>query len=217
RPGRSGGNDECRAVSPGGSEIRHGSRTQGDRRCGRGRRGHFRRTRQSVGCVRRPFIARVCQSGAHASARRGVLGKGHPGRHYPARRRGGWDSNQEGKEVIRRFESVKSALSSHESVLLLALVLEWFAFNLAGPRFGTFDNTCDILRHSVEIGLLALAMTPVILTGGIDLSLGSLLGLCAISFGKLWRDGGLSPLMASACALGIGALAGGLNATLITW
>jgi len=119
--------------------------------------------------------------------------------------------------VIRRFESVKSALSSHESVLLLALVLEWFAFNLAGPRFGTFDNTCDILRHSVEIGLLALAMTPVILTGGIDLSLGSLLGLCAISFGKLWRDGGLSPLMASACALGIGALAGGLNATLITW
>src|SRR5439155_5484383 len=32
-----------------------------------------------------------------------------------------------------------------------------------------------------------------------------------------WRDGGLSPLMASACALGIGALAGGLNATLITW
>ena len=38
--------------------------------------------------------------------------------------------------MIRRFESVKSALSSHESVLLLALVLEWFAFNLAGPRFG---------------------------------------------------------------------------------
>ena len=68
------------------------------------------------------------------------------------------------------------------------LVLEWFAFNAFGPRFASLDNTFDIVRHSVEIGLLALVMTPIILSGGIDLSLGSLLGLCAIVFGKLWRD-----------------------------
>jgi ribose/xylose/arabinose/galactoside ABC-type transport system permease subunit len=107
-------------------------------------------------------------------------------------------------------------LFRHESVLLLVLALEWFYFNSVGPRFGTLDNTFDILRHSVEIGLLALAMTPIILTGGIDLSVGSLLGLCAISFGKLWRDAGLSPLNAALCTLIIGGMAGGLNATLIT-
>jgi len=110
----------------------------------------------------------------------------------------------------------KTVLLRHETVLLLVLVLEWFYFNSVGRHFGTLDNTFDIIRHSVEIGLLALVMTPIILTGGIDLSVGSLLGLCAILFGKLWRDAGLSPWMAGACTLGIGGLAGGLNASLIT-
>jgi rhamnose transport system permease protein len=110
----------------------------------------------------------------------------------------------------------KSFLFRHETALLLVVVIEWFCFNAIGPRFGTLDNNFDILRHTVEIGLLALAMTPIILTGGIDLSVGSLLGLCAICFGKLWRDAGLSPLAAGGCTLAIGALAGGLNASLIT-
>jgi len=110
----------------------------------------------------------------------------------------------------------KSLLLRHETILLFVVLLEWVYFNSVGPRFGSVDNTFDILRHSVEIGLLALAMTPIILTGGIDLSVGSLLGLCAILFGKLWRDAGLPIPLASACTLGIGALAGGINATLIT-
>lgn len=97
------------------------------------------------------------------------------------------------------------------------VIAEWFYFNSVGAHFGSLDNTFDIVRHSVEIGLLALVMTPIILTGGIDLSVGSLLGLCAILFGKLWRDAGLSPMAAGICTLGIGAFAGGINATLITW
>jgi rhamnose transport system permease protein len=56
----------------------------------------------------------------------------------------------------------------------------------------------------------------VILTGGIDLSVGSLLGLCAVCFGKLWRDAGLAWPWAAALTLALGALAGGLNALLIT-
>jgi len=110
----------------------------------------------------------------------------------------------------------KNLLLRHETILLLVVAVEWFYFNSVGPRFGSLDNSFDILRHSVEIGLLALVMTPIILTGGIDLSVGSLLGLCAITFGKLWRDAGLPIPVAAGCTLVIGALAGGLNATLIT-
>src|SRR3989442_12223704 len=110
----------------------------------------------------------------------------------------------------------KSLLLRHETVLLLVLAFEWFYFNSVGPRFGTLDNTFDIVRHSVEIGLLALVMTPIILTGGIDLSVGSLLGLCAILFGKLWRDAGLPIPVAAACTLVIGALPGGVKASLLT-
>jgi rhamnose transport system permease protein len=106
-------------------------------------------------------------------------------------------------------------LFRHETILLFVLLAEWFYFNSVGRRFGTLDNTFDIMRHSAEIGLLALAMTPIILTGGIDLSVGSQLGLCAILFGKLWRDAGMALPMAAGCTLLIGAFAGGLNAVLI--
>ncbi len=105
----------------------------------------------------------------------------------------------------------------HETILLFVVVAEWLYFNAVGRNFGTLDTTFDILRHSVEIGLLALVMTPIILTGGIDLSVGSLLGLCAILFGKFWRDAGLPIPLAVVGTLGVGVLAGGLNAWLITW
>jgi rhamnose transport system permease protein len=111
----------------------------------------------------------------------------------------------------------KSALLRHESILFLVVVLEAFYFNAVGRNFATADNVGNIIRHSTEIGLLALVMMPIILTGGIDLSVGSLLGLCAVLFGKMCQDGGLSPLVAGAVTLGVGAAAGGFNALLITW
>jgi rhamnose transport system permease protein len=110
----------------------------------------------------------------------------------------------------------RTTLLRHETILLAVLALEWLWFNSVSRNFGSLDNSYDILRHSVEIGLLALAMTPVILTGGIDLSVGSLLGLCAILFGKFWRDAGLPIPLAVVATLGVGVLAGGVNAALIT-
>jgi len=85
-----------------------------------------------------------------------------------------------------------------------------------GTNFFTQYNALEIVRFNVELGLLALALTPVIVTGGIDLSVGSLLGLCAVLFGKLSRDAHLSIALTILCTLGIGTLAGLLNATLIT-
>lgn len=111
----------------------------------------------------------------------------------------------------------KSRLLVHEAMLLVVLIAEIVFFGFIGRGFFTLDNAFDIVRHSVEIGLLAVVMTPIILTGGIDLSVGSLLGLCAILFGKMWRDGGLSPLVAGIATLLFGALAGALNGGIITW
>ncbi len=127
-----------------------------------------------------------------------------------------------GTETVPRWRSL---LRRHESLLLLVLVVEWLLFYHYGTTvnrrgftvgFGTVARQLDILRHSCEIGLLALALTPVILTAGIDLSVGSLLGLCAIIFGQLWHDAGLALPLAAALTLVAGALAGGLNAGLIT-
>src|ERR1700748_2735374 len=112
---------------------------------------------------------------------------------------------------------LKKVLLRHETILFFVVVAEWIFFDAIGRNFATYDSSCDILRHSCEIGLLAMAMTPIILTGGIDLSVGTLLGLCAILFGKFYRDAHMPIPLAAACTIGIGALAGGLNATLITW
>ena len=119
----------------------------------------------------------------------------------------------------------KSRLLSHEMLLLYVLIAMWLFFYFAGTTtnrrgvvvgFGTLDRQFDILRHSCEIGLLALALTPIILTAGIDLSVGSMLGLCAILFGKLWQDGGLPLPVAAGLTLVLGGVGGALNATLIT-
>ena len=110
----------------------------------------------------------------------------------------------------------RHALPRFETLLLAVLAVECVIFTRTGTNFATRGNAFEIVRFSVELGLLALVMTPVILTGGIDLSVGSLLGLCAVLFGKLWRDAGLPWEVAALCTLGIGALAGGVNALLIT-
>jgi ribose/xylose/arabinose/galactoside ABC-type transport system permease subunit len=103
-----------------------------------------------------------------------------------------------------------------EALLALVLLVEVSIFSYTGANFATTRNMFEVLRLSTEIGLIALVMTPIILTGGIDLSVGSSLGLCAILFGKLWRDAGLPPAVAAACTLCVGAAGGGLNTLLIT-
>lgn len=101
-------------------------------------------------------------------------------------------------------------------ILGTLLAIEIVAFSLIGTNFLTLANAFEILRLSVEIGLLAVALTPVITSGGIDLSVGSLMGLSAVVFGELWRDWGLPIVAAALATLILGALAGGLNAVLIT-
>lgn len=103
-----------------------------------------------------------------------------------------------------------------EWVLLGVLLLEIAVFQSLGRNFGTPDNVENMVRHSVEFGLLALALLPVILTGGIDLSVGSLLGLCAVVFGKLWRDAGLNWPLAALLTIALGAGAGSFNGLLVT-
>ena len=103
-----------------------------------------------------------------------------------------------------------------ETILVMALGIETLIFSCTGVHFASQTNAFEIVRLATEIGLLALVMTPVILTGGIDLSVGSMLGLAAVLFGKLWRDAGFSPWIAALGALFAATAGGALNALLIT-
>lgn len=107
-------------------------------------------------------------------------------------------------------------VATHERILAILLALEVAVFCVIGRGFVTGENAFDVVRLSVEVGLLALAMTPVIVTGGIDLSVGSLMGLCAVLFGKMSQTAGLPLLLSAVLTLAAGALAGGVNALLVT-
>jgi rhamnose transport system substrate-binding protein len=106
-------------------------------------------------------------------------------------------------------------MRSHEAALAALVVAEIAIFAVMAPNFATGGNAAEVVRLSVEVGLLALALTPIVVSGGIDLSSGALLGLCAVVFGALWRDGGWPVPAAAAAALGVGAAGGALNAWLI--
>ena len=103
-----------------------------------------------------------------------------------------------------------------ERILLALLLVEIVIFSFTGTNFLSWANAGEIARLGIELGLLALAMTLVIVTAGIDLSVGSLMSLCAVVCGMLWHDAGW-PLGAAIAAGVLTGLAGGmLNALLIT-
>jgi rhamnose transport system permease protein len=103
----------------------------------------------------------------------------------------------------------------NEWALAAVVAIEVAVFAVIAPNFATPANAAEIVRLAVEVGLLALALTPIVVTGGIDLSSGALLGLAAVVFGALWRDADWPIPAAAMAAVAVAALGGGLNAWLI--
>jgi rhamnose transport system substrate-binding protein len=109
-----------------------------------------------------------------------------------------------------------SALRRHKRILAASVVVEAAIFSLIAPNFFTLGNFFEITRLNVELGLLAVALTPILITGGIDLSVGAMMGLSAVCFGAALQDLRLPVLAATVASLAIGCLGGGLNALLIS-
>jgi rhamnose transport system substrate-binding protein len=101
--------------------------------------------------------------------------------------------------------------------LLFALIAEVIVFSLMAPRFLVWSNLIEVLRFSVELGLLSIALTPVLITGGIDLSVGSALGLTTVVVGVAWSEYHLSVAGLVLVGLLVGCLCGALNAFLVAW
>ncbi|HEX7139631.1 MAG TPA: substrate-binding domain-containing protein [Vicinamibacterales bacterium] len=101
--------------------------------------------------------------------------------------------------------------------LLGVLACEAVVFAALAPNFLTLANLLEVIRLSVEVGLLAVAMTPVLVIGGIDLSVGAMMGLTAVVFGMALHDWSLPVSVAASVALLAGCAGGLLNAVLVSW
>lgn len=97
----------------------------------------------------------------------------------------------------------------------IVLGLAFVYFSLSTERFFTATSISTVLAQVMIIGTLALAQTLVILTAGIDLSVGSMTVLSAAVMGKLAVTWGYSPWVALMIGLGIGLLLGVINGLLV--
>ena len=122
-----------------------------------------------------------------------------------------------------RSSRLRSVVTRQESLLLGVLVLMVIAFSVINPRYFSAPALANILQDFGPVMLMALGQTFVILTGGIDLSVGALLGLSGVSAALVVRsttENGLPPATSITAgivaALAVGAVVGLVNGLLVT-
>lgn len=102
-----------------------------------------------------------------------------------------------------------------ETGVAAVVLLSYLWLALSFPTFREGPGLAVLLKNVAEIGILAAGMTLVIATGGIDVSVGSVAGLCAIVFGRLLVDAGWNLQSAMVGCLLTGLLCGTVTGTLI--
>jgi len=116
-------------------------------------------------------------------------------------------------------KAVPSALfkfNVRDAGTLIGLVIILITFSFLSPVFFTVPNLLNILQQSSINGIIALGMTLVIISGGIDLSVGPTAALSAVLGATLMVSGVPVP-MAIMATLGIGALCGGFSGMLVAY
>src|SRR5690606_30437431 len=103
----------------------------------------------------------------------------------------------------------------HAMLLVMLLVVGYFSYRSA--RFGTLDNFQTIAMAAAPFALIALGQTLVILTGGIDLSVGSVIAVSAMSAAATIADHPERLWLALGVGLAAGLAAGAINGALVAW
>jgi len=103
-----------------------------------------------------------------------------------------------------------------QNLPVLLFVLIFLIFGLVTPRFLQLDNLINAVKQASYIGVMAVGMTFVLLTAGIDLSVGSNMYLSAAVAGVLINQYDVSTSLACAASLMVGLLFGTVNALIVT-
>src|SRR5688572_30200156 len=99
---------------------------------------------------------------------------------------------------------------------LLGLVVLCLVLWALTPHFFTIANMLNVAQQTSINAIVAVGMTYVILSGGIDLSVGSIVALAGVALGALLQDGQPLPV-ALLLALGVGVACGLVNGVLVSW
>lgn len=119
------------------------------------------------------------------------------------------------EEEVSFTDQIKDMILSQEGVLMIIMIIAVLLLSTQNENFLTFNNLLNQGRLLAEVGLVALPMTYIIITGGIDLSVGSIFGLVAIMLGVFWQNFGFPLPVAIVLALIVGTFAGFVNGLFI--
>jgi ribose transport system permease protein len=120
------------------------------------------------------------------------------------------EQNRRALDVILRFQSVFGLIA----ILVLAAILS--PVRDGSNVFLEPRNLLNIVRFASENGIIAIGMTLVILTGGIDLSVGAVLALCAVGAAACMTRYGLGTAETVLAVLALGGLVGVINGLVTT-
>lgn len=120
-------------------------------------------------------------------------------------------------DVVKGYVSGIARVFSGTTGPLIGLFLLVAYLSFATDTFFTVRNFLNILDQITVLGILAIGMTYVILIGGIDLSVGSILALCGMVMGHLAKEAGLPMWAAITAGLAVAGIAGGVSGTLIAY
>lgn len=103
-----------------------------------------------------------------------------------------------------------------EIAVAIAILVILAGLTIAAPGFFTLENLSDLMLANMPVLIAAIGMTVVILTGQIDISVGSQFAICGVAAGSFAKLGLPAPLagLAACCA---GALLGAINGTLVAY
>ncbi|MBK0418639.1 ABC transporter permease [Leucobacter sp. CSA1] len=121
----------------------------------------------------------------------------------------------EGGEV-RRFSGTwfMDLAIRYAMVIVMLLIIAFFLYRSA--RFGTVDNVVTILVAAAPFALIAIGQTLVILTGGIDLSVGSVIAVSAMAAAVTAKEMPDSLWLAPIVAVAVGFIAGSINGLIVS-
>lgn len=118
-----------------------------------------------------------------------------------------WFGNRGAKARLKRILSLSGPL--------VGLLLVILFFSLFSDTFATLGNFRTVLLQTVIVAMAAMGMTMIIISGGIDLSVGSVIALSTVVI-ALALIHGAPPLLAALMGIASGALCGWVNGTIIT-
>lgn len=103
-------------------------------------------------------------------------------------------------------------ISGNKNVVLLLgyLIVQTILFGCLTPWFLTIENLQNLMRQTAELGMVTIPLAIILITGNIDMSIGSVMGVCAISLAKMLKAGIPIPL-AMFLVIILGGLIGMLN------